>query len=159
MFKLIKPTFKPSFKPLKVNALMNNFIKSYQIQTRFKPASNKMSTSVNGILCAFGFNWGFEGMFEGGLKLSLKGIQPNSNQLYCRCDDLNSFGANGFEDWFEKFERTHRVIYETFGHSCKESLTFVHIFENLRTLLNKKNAVKKRPIGGLKTDNCVRFSC
>ena len=49
-FKLIKLTVKPSFKPFKVNATMNNFIIKYHLQTCFKPASNYMTTSVNRIL-------------------------------------------------------------------------------------------------------------
>ena len=75
-FNLIKPTFKPSFKPPRVMAAVTIFIQLYHLQTCFKLASNQMSTSVNRIL--YTGIW-FEGRFEGGLKLSLKCLQTNLN--------------------------------------------------------------------------------
>ena len=40
VFKLIKPTFKPSYEPFKVIATMNKVILSNHIQTIFKLALN-----------------------------------------------------------------------------------------------------------------------
>ena len=39
---LIKRSFKPSFKPLKVSATINTFILLNQLQTDFKPDSNHL---------------------------------------------------------------------------------------------------------------------
>ena len=65
---LIKLTFKPSFKPLKVMAAINNFIPLNYLQTTFKLASNHLLTCVNRY-----FAYVFYGL-KGDLKVGLKAV-------------------------------------------------------------------------------------